>query len=109
MERVETKFNYRSFCSIGMFVSGVSLPFSGLMNHNLQLEELSPVREFWMSIHNSAGVLFFILAIFHVILNKKALIKHLRKAKGAMISKEAVMAIIFITLIVLSFSSHAFL
>ena len=109
MERVEKKFNYRAFCSVGMVLSGLSLPFSGFINHELQLEELTPVREFWMTVHNSAGILFFILAIIHLVFNRKVLIKHLRKAKGTMLSKEAVLAIAFVTLIVLSISSHAFL
>ncbi len=109
MERVEKKFNYRAFCSIGLFLSGLSLPVSGFINHGLQLEELTSVREFWMTVHNSAGILFAILAIFHVILNKKVLIKHLQKVKGAMISKEAVLAIVFVMLLIISISSHAFL
>ncbi|MPQ48949.1 DUF4405 domain-containing protein [Marinifilum sp. N1E240] len=109
MERVERKFNYRSFCSIGLFLSGLSLPLSGFINHELQLEELTPIREFWMTFHNSAGILFFILAIFHVIFNRKALINHLTKAKGTILRREALMAIVFVTLLIISISSHAFL
>ncbi len=108
MERVEKKFNYRAFYSIGMLLSGLSLPISGFINHELQLEELTPIREFWMTVHNSAGILFFVLVIFHLVLNRIVLIKHLQKVKGRLISKEAVLAIVFVALIVISVSLHAF-
>lgn len=41
-QTIKTKrFSKRAFISTAMFISGLILPFSGLMNHNLQFEKLT--------------------------------------------------------------------
>ncbi len=109
MEKEEKKrFNKRAFISIAMFVSGLGLPVSGLMNHNLQFETLSQDRHFWMSVHNMSAVLFIIFVIVHIFYNWRSLMHYIKKMKGIIISKEAILAIVLVCFIVGLFSTHVF-
>ncbi|NTW32590.1 MAG: DUF4405 domain-containing protein [Bacteroidetes bacterium] len=101
-------FNKRAFISIAMFTSGLCLPFSGIMNHNLQFETLSVERHFWMSVHNMAAVLFVIFAILHISYNWRALMSYAKKAKEIFISKESLAAIALVIVIVGLFASHTY-
>lgn len=110
MEQKITKkpFNKRAFISVAMLVSGIALPVSGIMNHNLQFSLFTPERHFWMSVHNVSALLFTIFAITHIIFNRKALNAYLNKVKGIALSKEAITAIVLVLFIVFAVSSHAF-
>jgi hypothetical protein len=99
-------FNRRAFISIVMFFSGLSLPFSGLMNHKLQFEQLTMERHFWMTVHNSAAILFTIFAIIHISYNWRILINYAKKSKEIFISKEALIAIVLVIVIVGLITSH---
>ncbi len=101
-------FNRRSFISISMFMAGICLPFSGLMNHRLQLVGMTAERHFWMSVHNSAAILFLIMAIIHIIYNRRMLMKYLKAAGHIAISREALAAIALVVILVGLFSMHAF-
>lgn len=101
-------FNKRAFISIAMFLSGLCLPFSGIMNHNLQFEQLTVERQFWMSVHNTAAILFVIFAILHISYNWRLLINYTKKVKEMFISKEALTAIVLVIVIVGLISSHVF-
>ena len=105
---IQKPFNKRAFVSVSMFLSGMILPVSGIMNHNLQFDVLTLERHFWMSVHNMSATLFCIFAVLHVVYNWKALMNHVRKLKGIHISKEAIYAILLVIVIVGLFSSHAF-
>ena len=100
-------FNWRAFSSIAMFLSVLGLPISGIMNHNLQFEQFSPERHFWMSVHNISAILFVVFAIIHITLNWRSLVHYMHKVKGAVISREALTAIAVVVFIVALFSSHA--
>jgi hypothetical protein len=100
-------FNWRAFVSIGMFLSALALPFSGLMNHLLQFEALTTQRHFWMSVHNSSAILFCILAVWHIALNRRPLLHHARQAAGAFLSREALLALLLVVLLVGFVSTHA--
>lgn len=93
-DKMETqnKFNKRAFASIGMFISGIGLPISGIMNHYLGFAPMSPERHVWMQVHNILGVLFMVLALMHVKMNWKPLTNYAKKAANILISKEAVYA-----------------
>lgn len=101
-------FNKRAFISIAMFFSGLCLPFSGFMNHKLQFEHLTVQRHFWMTIHNVAAILFIIFAILHISYNWRVLINYLKKVKETFISKEAIVAITLVIVVIGLFASHAF-
>lgn len=109
MEQVTKKkpFNKRAFISTALFVSGLSLPFTGFMNHSLQYEGLTVARHFWMTAHDVAGILFVICAVLHVSLNRKILLGYAKKAKATFISKEALTAIAFVIIVVGLMSLHA--
>lgn len=103
------KFNKRTFFSIGMLVSGIGLPISGLFNHYLAFGPLSVERHFWMSVHNISGILFTIFTISHIIMNRRAIVKHIHSLKGVLINKEALAAVAVVFFITVLFASHAFL
>jgi succinate dehydrogenase/fumarate reductase cytochrome b subunit len=106
--KIQKSFNKRAFTSVGLFISGLLLPFSGLMIHILQFEKLTLAGHFWMSVHDVSGILFVIFSFMHITFNWKALINYSKKAKDIVISKEALIAIILILSIVGLLSSHAF-
>jgi hypothetical protein len=101
-------FNWRAFISTALFVSGLSLPFTGFMNHYFQFDKFTLDRHFWMSAHDIAGILFVIFSVLHLSYNWRVLIGYAKKAKEIYISKEALTAIIFVIMIVGLISSHAF-
>ncbi len=101
-------FNKRAFVSVALLASGLLLPVSGIMNHELQFDGLTTARHAWMSVHNMAAMLFCFSSIVHVILNRRALAIYARKAAGVMLSKEALAAVVLIVGIVGLFTSHAF-
>lgn len=101
-------FNRRAFVSIVMFLSGLCLPISGIINHKLQLESLTVERHFWMSVHNSAAVLFAIFAILHISYNWRVLMNYAKKVKEIAISKEAIAAFVLVIILVGLISSHAY-
>lgn len=100
-------FNRRAFTAIVIFLSGLSLPLSGLMNHQMQYEPLSNQRHFWMAMHNSAAILFIIFVIVHIWYNWRTLIVYARKAKALSVSKELLAAFILVLILVGLFSLHA--
>lgn len=110
MEQITKRksFNKRAFISTALFISGIILPFSGLMNHILQFETKTLDRHFWMSVHDIAGILFLIFAILHISFNWKLLKGYAKKAKEMFISKEVLTAIAVVIVIVGLFSSHVF-
>ena len=101
-------FNKRAFTSIAMIVSLMALPISGIINHQLQIEPLTLARHFWMSVHNVSAILFVVIAIIHITYNWRVLLHYAQKAKETAISREAIMAIVLVVIIVGVISSHAF-
>jgi succinate dehydrogenase/fumarate reductase cytochrome b subunit len=89
-------FNRRAFVSIVIFLSGMTLPISGLMNHSLQLQSLTKERHFWMSLHNVAALLFTAFLIVHIFYNWRALTNYMKRVKEASLSKEMIVALILV-------------
>ncbi len=102
------KFNKRAFISVGLIVSAIGLPFSGLMNHYMGFEPLTTARHFWMSVHDVSGILFTIFAITHIIFNWRSIKNYLSNFKKAVISKEALAAISLVIFVTALIASHAF-
>ena len=105
---IKKPFNKRALISTALFTSGLFLPISGLMNHVLQFEGLTIARHFWMSVHDISGILFEIFSILNISYNWRALVNYVKKVKDSIISKEALIAIILVFLIVGLFSSHTY-
>lgn len=106
---IKKKFNKRAFITFGMLVSGMALPVTGLINHNLGFSDLTVSRHFWMSVHNISGILFTIFAVTHIILNSHAIKNYMNKMKSVIISREAFAALMLVAFITVVFASHAFI
>ncbi len=105
----KNKFNKRAFFSIGMLISGIGLPLSGLMNHYMGFDPLTTERHFWMSVHDVSGILFVVFAVLHIILNRRTIKTYIHTLKGRFINKEAFAALIIVIFITALISSHALL
>jgi cytochrome b subunit of formate dehydrogenase len=110
MDRDHSKkpFNKRAFVAIVIFLTGISLPVSGIMNHNLQPEPMTVDKHFWMSVHNFAAILFIIFVIVHIYYNWRVLMHYAKNATRMTISKEALAAVAFMILVIGLFTSHVF-
>lgn len=71
-------FSPRTCATLGLLVSGLALPITGLANHLYQTATLGTARHAWMAAHNSLGGVFLAFAIWHVALNRWALASHVR-------------------------------
>ncbi|PKL38448.1 MAG: hypothetical protein CVV44_11215 [Spirochaetae bacterium HGW-Spirochaetae-1] len=105
--RTKKVFNRRAFISIALLFSGLLLPVSGLMNHNLQLAHMTQQRHLWMSVHNMSAFLFTIFSIFHIIMHRRVLMQNLVSMKKITLRKEGFAALAVVAIIVGIFSSHA--
>jgi hypothetical protein len=98
------KFNTRAFIAVGMFLSFIGLPFSGIMNHILGFESLTVQRHVWMSVHNILGFFFLIFSVCHIVLNRKSLMRSIKNVTDVIISREALYAVslilFFLTLLI---------
>ena len=101
------EFNRRGFISLSMFVAGLILPVSGIVNHQLGFAGMTQERHFWMAVHNSAAALFVIFGVLHVVQNWKALVHHAKAIRERVISKEALAAVGLVCLAVGLIASHA--
>ncbi len=102
-------FNKRAFVSLVLGVSGLLLPVSGIILHGQQSVFMTPERHLWMSIHNTAALLFTIAAVYHSIANRNALVHYLRKIQSAAVSREALAAILIVLGLVGLIASHTLL
>jgi hypothetical protein len=106
----DTRFNSRAFVAAMAAFSGIGLPFSGLTNHIYGFAPLTAARHAWMAAHNVIGVLFAIFVTWHIVLNRKVLAKHLRKAaKAPRPSREAALAGGIVLLLLALAVGHAYL
>jgi hypothetical protein len=102
-----SRFNRRAFYSLLLCTAGLLLPWSGYQMHVLDAATLSQARHFWMSVHNSAAVLFLFAGIMHVVLNRKALGRYLKRAGSMVVSREALAAFALVAGLVGLFALHA--
>jgi hypothetical protein len=76
MDKTKHKFNSRAFVCIMIGITGFSLPITGLLFH---AEQGGPRFHggFWQPVHVAMGILFTIFCTWHIILNRKALLRYL--------------------------------
>ncbi len=81
----------RALAAMVALISGIGLPFTGLCNHLLHSSSLHGTRHFWIVTHEVLGIIFMVSAIWHIILNRKALVNHIRGSMGGVagVSREA--------------------
>jgi hypothetical protein len=103
-------FNRRAFAALAACVSGLGLPVTGYMNHLYQFSPMTPARHAWMMAHNLLGVLFVIFALWHAVLNRRALAGYLRGGMKRLrgISREAALAFLLVAGLLLFFVGISF-
>lgn len=107
---VDRRFNLRAFAVLMITFSGLGLPVTGIVNHFYGFAPLSLERHAWMSAHNVLALLFTIFAVWHVVLNRRALWNYLKGLAARMprANREAVVAVAVVAVALLIFVGHAF-
>jgi hypothetical protein len=106
----ENPFNMRAFVALGAAFSGLMLPFTGYANHVYQFDPFIVQRHAWMSAHNVSAVLFLVFVSWHVLLNRRMLIRHARGSlmKMTFPSREAILGLLVVASMTLLIVGHAF-
>jgi hypothetical protein len=106
----EKRFDRRAFVSLAMAISGAGLPVTGLANHLLGMEEMTLRRHVWMTAHNVLALMFTFFALWHVTLNRRALVGHIRglARRAPAVRREAVYALGVVAAVTFVVVSHAF-
>jgi hypothetical protein len=109
--KAETRLNKRALVALVALISGIGLPFTGLPNHLLHSSPLHGARHFWIVAHEVLGIIFTVSAIWHIILNRKALANHLRGSVGrvACVSREAFWAAALVVIMLVAAFAHLLL
>ena len=104
------RLNPRALTAMTMVLTGLGLPATGIVNHAYGFDPLSTARQAWMSAHNALGVLFAVSSIWHIVLNRRALWKHVRSTASRIpaMSREALVAGAVVAVTLLVFIGHAF-
>ena len=75
-------WNQRAFVALGAVLSGLALPVTGLLDHTAGSSS-SEAAVGWSIAHVAVGSLFVGFAGWHIVLNRRPLLKYLRAAGGA--------------------------
>lgn len=100
--------NTRALAALVMLCAGAWLVLSGIALH-LASPEAATGNHLFMSMHNAAALLFMTAAAVHLILNGKALTRHMRtRAVGCLrVKRELLIAVIGVYGFVVLVASHA--
>jgi hypothetical protein len=111
IQTTKDSFDIRAFVALTAAIAGLGLPLSGYYNHLFQMDPMTIQRHAWMSAHNILGVIFAIFAIWHAILNRRALFNHVKGSftRIPFIRREALFAISLVSFGLLIFVGHSFI
>jgi hypothetical protein len=104
-------WNPRAFVATGAVLSGLALPATGLLDHAAGgASSEAAVR--WSIAHVSLSCLFVGFCTWHVVLNRRALLKYLRAARGRagavrLPARETVAAAVIVTCVLAATVIHA--
>jgi hypothetical protein len=109
VELRKNPINRRALTSVAMLFSFLWLPPSGIALHFTESASFHPIRHALMALHNISGLLFLTAAAFHLGLNWSAMTQHLatKAAEYRTVRKEAAIAAVVVTTIILLFAAHA--
>lgn len=109
-EKKRSSFDPRAFTVLMMTACGLALPVTGYYNHALGFEPLGVARHAWMSAHDAIGILFIVLATWHVVLNRRALWRHVKGAVASFpaVSRGAAVGCAIVALLLFLIIGHAF-
>lgn len=100
----------RAIVALVALISGAGLPFTGLAVHALKSGSSRGALHSFIVMHEMLGVVFTVSSIWHVILNRKALVDHIRCSTGeaVRVSREALWAIMLVVAVLLLGLGHTF-
>lgn len=103
-------FNIRAFVAIVAAISVFGLSLSGIANHILQNNPITFHRHAWMAVHWFLGIIFVLFAVLHAMLNRRALIKHIKGVSSGVpaFSREFILASAMVGVPFLLSIVHAF-
>jgi hypothetical protein len=89
------RWDQRRFASLGALLSAFALPITGLGDHLARHSSGPRAGTEWVVAHVLIGSLFVVFAIWHAVLNRRALVRYLRGrvARPALPSREALAAL----------------
>jgi hypothetical protein len=104
-----TGMSARALASMTLFCAGVWLVPSGIALHFASHEGDTMWSHLFMTMHNTASLLFLIAAVGHVILNWKVLIHYVNTRVGEYMrfKRELLIAVLGVSGFVLLVASHA--
>jgi hypothetical protein len=105
----KTEISIRALASMALFCAGVWLVPSGIALHFASHEGTTMWSHLFMTMHNTASLLFLIAAAAHVILNWKVLTHYVNAKVGEYMrfKKELLIAVLGVPVLVLLVASHA--
>jgi hypothetical protein len=71
-------WNQRAFVATGALLSGLALPVTGLVDHLAGGAGGAASAAAWSIVHTALGILFTAFCVWHAVLNRRALARHLR-------------------------------
>jgi len=92
-------FNTRSFLSIGSFLFFIVLALSGIVLHITDHKPDTFFKVFSMVVHNISAVGFLIFSTGHILKNWKAIKSYMLGSAKKMVSREMLISIIILTMI----------
>jgi hypothetical protein len=104
------RLDSRAFVASAAVLSGIGLPVTGFGSHLSQAYPVTPSYHAWMTIHWSLGIVFAVSAVWHVVLNRRALLRHLRGSRPRIreVSREAVLAIALVAVVLFAAVAHVY-
>ncbi len=99
----------RALTSLALFCAGVWLVPSGIALHIALHDGATRWSHLFMTMHNTASLLFLAAAVVHVILNWKVLIRYMSARVGEYVQfkRELLIAVLGVSGLVLFAASHA--
>ena len=106
-----TGISARALASMALFCAGVWLVPSGIALHLASHDGATMWSHLFMTMHNTASLLFLIAAIVHVILNWKVLTHYVNARVGEYVrfKRELLIAVLGVSGFVVFTASHALL
>jgi hypothetical protein len=111
MMNANSKMNKRSFVAITAALAFLGLAPTGYMNHVLQFSPMTQQHHAWMAAHNGLAVLFIFFGVWHIILNKRALLAYIKGAASRIpaLNREMLTALAVVFFVLLIAVGHTFI
>jgi len=106
---VRSGINIRALASVALFCAGVWLVPSGIALHFASHDGATKWSHLFMTIHNTASLLFLIAAVVHVMMNWRVLTHYVNAKVGEYMKfkKELFIAVLGVSAFVILVAIHA--